>query len=544
MQTILFFTPYAPWLPHTLWETTMGHALRQRGHAVRFLTCSGLPNCGMAPAPMEGRESVCANCRDYTQSVLPQLRHKAEYFQTAITGKEKTRSEEWAAELPLEELETACYAGLPLGAWLKADMISRWHTLRPRIERPEVEASYRTLLIGAAQAAIAIPRLYDKYNPDCLVTLNGTFFLNRVAVEIARARNIRVVIHERGWMDNTVGFVTSGVAGDMAGYQERWAAWRDVPLARAELEAVTHLLNQRRGGANMNWAAFSPVQQMAQSRAEICADLGLPDRPLALLCTSSDCEGSIADRARALDQLEWIEQTAQWFGAHPEYALVIRVHPNEQDHAQIDDRVLMWYDALRDRLPANVCLVMPTQKVSTYGLMDVASAGLSYGSTAGLEMACQGIPLVHAGLAYYKDCGFTHEIRDSSDINTMMTDVMTKVTTNAAADTIQKGRDAHTQRLAYRFMCRLFLGICVPFDKVKISGNYFQADLNYESVAELAPGRDRNLDRIAEYVLGNAPLFPLPTYEEQSRMTGDEDAFFAALNAPDESTVAALRQAA
>ena len=53
---------------------------------------------------------------------------------------------------------------------------------------------------------------------------------------------------------------------------------------------------------------------------------------------------------------------------------------------------------------------MPDEKVSTYGLMDVASAGLSYGSTAGLEMACQGLPLVHAGLGYYKDCGFTDEI--------------------------------------------------------------------------------------------------------------------------------------
>ena len=30
-------------------------------------------------------------------------------------------------------------------------------------------------------------------------------------------------------------------------------------------------------------------------------------------------------------------------------------------------------------------------------------------------------------------------------------------------------RDTDTQRLAYRFMFRLFLGICIPFNKVQVS---------------------------------------------------------------------------
>lgn len=497
----------------------MGHALRQRGHSVRFLTCSGLPNCGMSPLSVPDREQNCDNCRRFTQTILPQLRHMADYFQVALTGNEKTRIAEWANSLSVEELETACYAGLPVGAWTRADIVSYWHTLKPQLEREDVARSYRLLLEGAASAAVALPRLYDKYHPDCIVTLNGSFFLNRVAVEVARARGIRVVLHERGWMDNTVGFITSGIAGDMAGYQERWEAWKDVPLSLSELEGVAKLLQQRRQGMNMNWSAFSPQQQTAQERAEICAQLDLPDRPLSLLCTSSDCEGSLADRARAVDQLPWIEQTAQWFGSHPEYNLVVRVHPNELDHAKTDGRVLEWYRGLLTRLPANVRLIMPDEKVSTYSLMDIASVGLSYGSTAGLEMACRGLPLVHAGLGYYKDCGFTQEIRAMTDIAPVMEAVM------------QMGHQPHTQRMAFRFMQRLFIGICIPFNKVKVSGNYFQADLNYQSIAELAPGRDKNLDRIAEYILGNAPLFPLPTPQEAARTTQDEEAFFAQMQA-------------
>ncbi len=288
-----------------------------------------------------------------------------------------------------------------------------------------------------------------------------------------------------------------------------------MPLTQPELAGVAQLLQQRRQGMNMNWSAFSPQQKNAQERAEICAQLGLPDRPLALLCTSSDCEGSLADRARAVEQLPWIEHTAQWFGAHPEYNLIVRVHPNEGDHAKTDGRVLEWYKGLRERLPANVRVIMPDEKISTYSLMDVASAGLSYGSTAGLEMACRGLPLVHAGMGYYKDCGFTQEIGDLSDVAPTMEAVM------------QMGFQPYTQRMAFRFMQRLFIDICIPFSKVKVSGNYFQADLTYQSVAELAPGRDKNLDRIAEYILGNAPLFPLPTPQDRVKTPCEEDAFFA-----------------
>lgn len=500
----------------------MGHALRQRGHTVHFLTCSGLPNCGMAPMPMENHEAVCQHCRDFSCNVLPRLRHTAEYFQLALTGKEKAEIEDWAQALSVAELDTACYAGLPLGQWTRADIISRWHTLEPQMDRPEVVESYRLLLIGAAMAAAALPRIYDRQNPSVVVTLNGSFFLNRVAVEIARARGIRVILHERGWMDNTVGFITSGIAGDMAGYQERWDAWKDIPLSASELEAVAALLHQRRRGVNMNWSAFSPLQNSKQDREQINTMLGMQDRPLALLCTSSDCEGSLADRARAIDQREWIAQTVDWFYTNPQFNLVVRVHPNEADHALTDDRVLHWYRALVDRLDSNpsdnVRIILPDEKISTYALMDVAAVGLSYGSTAGLEMACQGIPLVHAGMGYYKDCGFTHEIRSAADIPGVMAHVM------------DLNRCSETQRLAFRFMQRLFIDICVPFSKVKISRNYFQAELVYQSIAELAPGRDPHLDRIAEYILGSAPLYAAPTAAESARSVWAEDAFFAGQN--------------
>jgi hypothetical protein len=513
MKQILFFSPYMPWTPHLLWEVTLAYALRQRGHNVKFAACGGLPDCGVAPARMERMQITCEECRKFTTIMLPQtFRLQGEFFQESLTAEDKGAIEAWVMAIPSAELQTACYRGLPLGEWVWPDMISYWHSLEPDLSRPQIADTYRNYLRGAAEAATALPRVYDAFQPDVLVTLNGTFFLHRVAVELAKARGVRVVTHERGWRNDTVVFNAEAFVNDISQYRQQWGHWKDVPLTTEELHAVEKLLTQRRRGLNMNWVGFSPSPQDIRAVREAA---NLPDKPIALLCTSSDCEGSLYDRERNVPQMEWIEQTIDWFRAHPEYTLVIRVHPNELEHAKVDDRLLRRYEMLSFGLPENVRLILPEEQVSTYSLMDIASVGLVYGSTAGLEMACQGIPVIHAGIGIYKNAGFTHELTSLEQLPDLMARVMTL------------SRDPETKRRAYRFVSRIFHSLCVPIRGVKVGNDFVSATLTYDSVAELAPGRDTDLDRTAAYILGEGELYPPPTPEQTAQTEERENRFFA-----------------
>lgn len=514
MKRILFFSPYSLWQPHLLWEVTMAYALRQRGHTVHFVGCNGLSDCGMEPRRTGRRdESVCAQCRQVTWLMPQTFRLPASFLQDVLSAEEQQELQEWAAGVPAETLPATQLEGLPLGEWIWPDMVSYWHTLEPDLSRPEVVATYRNYLYGVALAVRALPRVFDRFAPDVLVTLNGTFFLHRVAVETARARGIRYVTHERGWMDNTIVLNANEMVNDMEQYRYQWASWKDVPLTYTELQAVEKLLIQRRRGRNMNWVAYSPSPQDLQAVREA---MRLPDQPIALLCTSSDCEGSIYDRERTVRQIDWIRHTVEWFRAHPEYTLVIRVHPNEAEHARVDDRNLQQLRALKGpELPVNVRLILPEEPISTYSLMDMASVGLVYGSTAGLEMACEGIPVVHAGIGIYKNAGFTHEITDLAQIPDTMARVMVLP------------RDPEIKRMAYRFVYRIFYGLCVPVRGVKVGRDFCSAQLSYESTAELAPGRDADLDRIAAYILGEGELYPPPSPEQRNVVPEQEDRFFA-----------------
>lgn len=522
-KRILFFSPYLPWIPHTFWEMTLAYALRERGHTPRFLTCAGLPNCGVNPLRLWKPEDRCRQCRAIREEMLPGGGLTTEAMQSVLSAAEKAEMAVWSAGLRAEELRTTEFEGLPLGEWVWPEMLNCWHSPAPDLNRPEVAQSFRDFLLGAATVARSLPRLFDRDAPDVLVTLNGSFFLHRVALELARRRGIRVITHERGLLDNTLTLNADDGIWGQARFDRIWQDWKDTPLSIEALRAVERLLLQRRKGQNMGWWAFSPSPQDLQ---QVRAAANLPDKPLALLCTSSECEASMADRRAAVGQQEWIAETVAWFRAHPEYALVIRVHPHEAEYAKVEDRILRRYQALHATVPDNVRVILPEEAVSTYSLMDMATAGLTYGSTTGLEMACQGIPLLHAGVGFYKNCGFTHEVTCLADIPRLLAEVMTSPRSQA------------TRRLAYRFAYQYFIGLSVPFRQVRVGEDFVQAEPTYQHTGELAAGRDRDLDRICDYILGEAELYPPPSPLQALQTYHSEDRFFA------EQRIAGLLEAA
>jgi capsule polysaccharide export protein KpsC/LpsZ len=104
---------------------------------------------------------------------------------------------------------------------------------------------------------------------------------------------------------------------------------------------------------------------------------------------------------------EWISRTVQYFSGSPEVQFVIRVHPGE-----VLTHGLSMVDVVKQvlpRLPENIRLIEPKDKVNTYDLVEVADLGLVYTTTVGLEMAMCGVPVIVSGQTHYRGRGFTHD---------------------------------------------------------------------------------------------------------------------------------------
>jgi hypothetical protein len=85
--------------------------------------------------------------------------------------------------------------------------------------------------------------------------------------------------------------------------------------------------------------------------------------------------------------------------------LVVRIHPAETwtvgpSVAEIIQKVL-------PDLPPHIHLIGSKEKVNTYDLMEIADLALVFTTTAGVEMATRGIPVLVSGRATYRKRGFT-----------------------------------------------------------------------------------------------------------------------------------------
>jgi hypothetical protein len=87
--------------------------------------------------------------------------------------------------------------------------------------------------------------------------------------------------------------------------------------------------------------------------------------------------------------------------------LVVRIHPGER-LMKGPSMLGVIERAVPDR-PQHLHVIRADEKINTYDLMEIASLGLAYTTTVGMEMAMRGVPVIVAGQTHYRGRGFTHE---------------------------------------------------------------------------------------------------------------------------------------
>jgi len=111
---------------------------------------------------------------------------------------------------------------------------------------------------------------------------------------------------------------------------------------------------------------------------------------------------------------------------------------------------LNFFQRLKTVLPANVALVMPDDKVSTYALIDRTDLGLVYGSTVALEMACRGKKVLLAARSQWLFCSAIEFIEDAKYL--CGTAQRTRARTLSPAEAEQTAIAAY--RFAYAYIFR------------------------------------------------------------------------------------------
>ncbi len=250
---------------------------------------------------------------------------------------------------------------------------------------------------------------YLAENPvDRLVLFNGGIMEYGAAFHAARAADVTVVEWEQS--PHRLGdymLAINRCNGDLD-TSRIWADAAPHPLTEARLQRVAAWLSSKDEAADVSRRPRGRFSPKAPAR-ELITGLGLdPDRPIAALFPNITWDTATLDREVVFDSVQdWALRTSEYFADHPEWQLVIRIHPVEQVFSEE-----YVGELLRTRwptLPDNIRLVESRDPLSSYRLLDATQLGLYYTGTLGLEMTMLGIQSVTPARPHFGGYGFTRE---------------------------------------------------------------------------------------------------------------------------------------
>ena len=241
--------------------------------------------------------------------------------------------------------------------------------------------------------------------PDVVIIPNGMIQEYGAVYETARLLGIPTVTYEFGEQDRRVWLDQNGLVMyhlvDLA-----WEKYRARQLDQQQREWLETFLEARQGV--QVGAAFAHLYQKTSrfGSESIRASLGLDERPIVLLPTNVLGDSATLGRTVFSQSMaDWIERIIPYFASHSEVQWVVRIHPAET--WTVGPSVAEIFQKTMPELPSHIHLIGSTEKVNTYDLMDITDLALVYTTTAGMELALRGIPVLVSGGAHFRKKGFT-----------------------------------------------------------------------------------------------------------------------------------------
>jgi hypothetical protein len=255
----------------------------------------------------------------------------------------------------------------------------------------------------AARAALT---LIESEKPDAILIPNGTITELGAVYRVARHLKIRTVTYEFNDQREQV-WIAQDDEVMRQNTDNLWKARGGNKLTKPERALIEELESARMGGKSFGKSVRKWQDVETKGGETLRKELGLDKkRPIVLLATNVLGDSlTLGRNIFAHSMADWIEKTVRFFATRPEVQLVIRIHPGERlTHGPSMADVVK--SALPE-IPSNLRLIGALEKVNTYDLMELASLGLVYTTTTGLEMAMNGIPVIACGETHYRKRGFT-----------------------------------------------------------------------------------------------------------------------------------------
>jgi hypothetical protein len=271
-------------------------------------------------------------------------------------------------------------------------------------------------------AGLSALSLMQNERPDTVLIPNGLITELGVFYQAARHLELKTITYEFNDQREQIWLAQNDIVMRQ-NTQELWAARSGKSLTDAERERIAGLEQARRGGSTYGKGTRVWQEAAAEGSDRLRKTLHLDDRPVVLLATNVLGDSlTLGRNLFASSMAEWIARSVRFFVTRQDVQLVVRVHPGER--LIKGPSMMEVIQRAAPGRPEHIHVVGPFEKANTYDIMEMASVGLAYTTTVGMEMAMRGVPVIVAGSTHYRGRGFTLDPNTWAEYFGMLTSVL------------------------------------------------------------------------------------------------------------------------
>lgn len=470
------------WLTHLAWETTIARALHLHNATTLTILCDKiLPACEPRTV-IDDFASTCDLCRRRSVAFLQRSQLPYQDLSQYVDPKSLEPLFQELSGLSLEALQTYAYQGTPIGELVGASV--QRHLLQgqvaPTAHNTEI---YRRFVCAGLIAYHAAQKLLQDFRPTSILLLNGLFYAEAIMLHLAKAQGITTWTYERANKRVDALIFAQDTPVIKYDFSAEWEQRSQQPLTPYENQQLDTYLSTRRAGQ-------TGIENLWEKME--AADDVQRGRPLAVLFTNVLWDTAVYKADTSFDSmLGWLHHTVEWFRAHPQYQLVIRIHPAEIRNPFKESRSPVINYLVE--IPANVRVFDAKETVDSYALLDQAQTVLVYTTTIGLEAVLSGKHTIVAGKTHYRGKGFTADPSSPQEFDEMLAAALSKP--------LNIGQRLE---LARRFAYLFFFQTMIPFSLIA------EAPMSYPSLTfsrnnELDPQRNIYTNAVVRTLLYNRP---------------------------------------
>lgn len=415
---ILIFAPHAQIWKHAFPEAVLTESLMKSGHEIMYVKCSGAFKKHCLPmisshiahdAPIEIKKNICKECIANAALIVDSFKFPTVELDSFIDIEDQNKIENIVNNTTRNNFSTIVLEGVKIGEIALYQVLLRYKQSKANDFSEKAWQEYLKQLHVTLIAFWALKKIIHAHSPDRIIQYSGLYSVNSVCRELSKNNNIpNYFLHAGLNQRDRLSYLIVAKSQTFDHIKSLFKSWeekyKEMPCLPEAIAKVTDnfidILKSK---------SFLSYSQSKSESFEIRKKFNIPDgkRVIVAIMSSYD-EHLAADAVGAYQhhikplfntQIEWIRTLIAFFSKRNDLFLLIRLHPREFPTKREKKSAVMSQHAKDvelefQKLPVNVAINWPNDKVSFYDLIEETELFLNAFSTSAREITMLGLPVL------------------------------------------------------------------------------------------------------------------------------------------------------